>query len=186
MDLEQAIYGRRATRRFTQESVGRDVIMKLVDAAIQAPSAVNEQPWSFYVVQDAERLHRLSTGAKDHLLRTSSMAAMETHFRETLDDPTSDIFHGAPVLIVIASHVESAWAIEDCSLAAQNLLLSAHAAGLGSCWIGSAQSYLQTPAGRVALGLAVDHRAVAPIIVGHPRGTPKPVPRRAADIHWIS
>ena len=186
MELRSAIYGRRATRQYTTERVSRDDILALIDAAIQAPSAVNEQPWSFYVVEDAERLHRLSTSVKDHLLRTSSMAAMESHSRETLDDPTADIFHGAPLLIVIASHVESVWAIEDSSLAAQNLMLAAHAAGLGTCWIGSAQSYLQTPAGRASLGLEVDHRAVAPIIVGHPRVTPLAVPRRTADIHWIS
>lgn len=185
MELTQAIYGRRAIRQFTLEPVSRDDIIMLVDAATQAPSAVNEQPWSFYVVQDAERLHSLSTGAKDHLLRTSTTAAMQLHLRETQDDPVSDIFHGAPALIVIASHVESVWAIEDSSLAAQNLMLAAYAAGLGTCWVGSAQSFLQTPAGRNALGLHVDHRAVAPIVVGHPRVVPAFLQRRPADIHWV-
>jgi nitroreductase len=159
--------------------------LQLIEAATQAPSAVNEQPWSFYVVRDTDRMTRLSDGAKDHLIRTSSMATLALHLRETLADPTHDIFHGAPLLIVIASHVESTWAIEDCALAAQNLMLTAYAMDLGSCWIGSAHAYLQTPAGRAMLGLHTDHRAVAPIVIGHPSGHPQPVPRRPPDVHWI-
>jgi nitroreductase len=185
MDLKQAIYGRRSIRQFTGAPVGEEALVELINAAVQAPSAVNEQPWSFYVVRNRERLARLSTGAKDYLMRTASTAAMSTHFRETLGDPANDIFHGAPVLIVIASQFDSVWATEDCALAAENLMLLAYSMGLGTCWIGSAQSYLQTPHGRAAVGLESHHRAVAPIIVGHPRALQQSVPRHPADVHWI-
>ena len=140
----------------------------------------------FYVVADREHLARLSGAVKDHLLRTSSMAAMAEHLRETLSDPENDIFHGAPVLLVIASQYDSVWAIEDCALAAANVMLTAHSMGLGTCWIGSAHTYLQTPRGRASLQLESHHRAVAPIIIGYPRTTPQPVPRRPADVRWIS
>lgn len=50
MDLEQAIYSRRAVREYTEENIGQSVLQKLIDAAIQAPRAVNEQPWLFTVV----------------------------------------------------------------------------------------------------------------------------------------
>jgi nitroreductase len=49
MNLEQALYTRRATREFTSEAVDRSMLLRLIDAAIQGPSAVNEQPWSFTV-----------------------------------------------------------------------------------------------------------------------------------------
>jgi nitroreductase len=186
MDLKQAIYQRRSIRQFTQEAVSEDSLVALIDAARQAPSAVNEQPWSFYVLRDREHLLRLSTAVKDHLLRTSSMAAMAEHLRETLSDPENDVFHGAPVLLVIASQYDSVWAIEDCSLAAANLMLTAHSMGLGTCWIGSAHTFLQTPRGRASLRLESHHRAVAPIIIGHPRAVSSAVPRRPADIHWIT
>ena len=185
MDLRQAIYQRRSIRQFTPAAVSQEHLMALIDAAVQAPSAVNEQPWSFYVVRDREHLARLSAEVKDHLLRTSTMAAMAQHLQETLSDPSNDVFHGAPVLVVVASQYDSVWAIEDCALAAANLMLTAHAMGLGTCWIGSAHSYLQTPRGRASLRLESHHRAVAPIIVGYPRLAPPAVPRRPADIHWI-
>jgi nitroreductase len=186
MDLKQAIYQRRSTRQFTQAAVSQEDLLALIDAAVQAPSAVNEQPWSFYVVRDRQHLIRLSAEVKDHLLRTSSMAAMAEHVRETRSDPGNDIFHGAPVLLVIASQYDSVWAIEDCALAAANVMLTAHSMGLGTCWIGSAHTYLQTPRGRASLQLESHHRAVAPIIIGHPRVTPPSVARRPADIHWMS
>lgn len=185
MDLKEAIYQRRSVRQFTEEPVDQNDLSVLIDAAIQAPSAVNEQPWSFYVVRSRDHLTILSAGVKDYLLRTSSVAAMAEHLHETLSDPGNDTFHGAPVLIVIASHYDSVWAIEDCALAAGNMMLTAHSMGLGSCWIGSAHSYLQTPQGRASLGLETHHRAVAPVIVGHPRIVPPPVPRRQADIHLV-
>jgi nitroreductase len=86
-------------------------------------------------------------------------------------------------LIVICAP-EGAWAAEDCALAAQNLMLAAHAAGLGSCWIGFAQGWLRTPEGRAALKIPPDVLPVAPIIVGRPKTEPKAVPRKAAEIHW--
>ena len=53
MDLKEAIYTRRAIREFTAEPISESVIRDLIDAAIQAPSAVNQQPWSFCVVREA-------------------------------------------------------------------------------------------------------------------------------------
>jgi nitroreductase len=64
MDPKEAIYGRRAVREFTPKPVDEEVLRQLVDAAIQAPSAVNQQPWLFTVVQDKALLARISREAK--------------------------------------------------------------------------------------------------------------------------
>ncbi len=70
-------------------------------------------------------------------------------------------------------------------MAAQNLMLMAHALGLGSCWIGFAQAYLNTAAGRQALGAPAGWVTVAPLIVGHPRTRPAPVPRQEPAVRWL-
>ena len=75
--------------------------------------------------------------------------------------------------------------MENCALAAQNLMLAAYAHGLGSCWIGFAQPWLATPEGRVALELQPGRIPRAPIIVGYPQSLPPAVPRRDPEIHWI-
>ena len=185
MDLIEAIYSRRAVRAFTDDPVDDRTLRQLIDAAIQAPSAVNQQPWSFCVVRDKAVLTRLSREAKDHLLKTTAAGLLSHHFQEMLGNPDFDIFYRAPVLIVISAVAASPWATVDCALAAENLMLAAHGVGLGTCWIGFAQALLGTPEGKAALNLPATHVPVAPIIVGHPKGALSPVPRKEPDIRWI-
>jgi nitroreductase len=186
MDLKEAIYNRRAVRNFTAEPVSEDVLRQLIDAAIQAPSAVNQQSWTFSIVRDRDLLARISRGAKAYMLRTSPAALASPHFQELLGNPEFDIFYHAPVLIVISAQVESPWVIEDCALAAENMMLTACAAGLGTCWIGFAQSWLGTPEGKAILKLPDSSKPVAPIIVGHPKSPAAAVPRKEPKINWVA
>jgi len=186
MDLKEAVYSRRAVRNFTAESVDENVLRQLVDAAVQAPSAVNQQAWTFSIVRDQALLARISHEAKAHMLRTSPAAAASSHFQELLGNPEFEIFYHAPVLIVISAPAESPWAVEDCALAAENMMLVACAAGLGTCWIGFAQAWLATPEGKAALNLPDNIRPVAPIIVGHPKSPAPKVPRKEPKINWVS
>lgn len=185
MDIKDAIYGRRAVREYTNESVDEKLLVQFINAAIQAPSAVNQQPWSFMVIRDQALLDRISREAKAHMLETLPAGAMGDHLRQLLGEPECQIFYHAPILILISVVAESPWAVEDCSLAAENLMLSAHAAGLGTCWIGFAQGWLATSKGKEAIGIPSAYVPVAPIIVGHPRTSPAPVPRKQPDIRWI-
>lgn len=187
MDLTEAIYSRRAVREFTDEAVDEKMLRQLIDAAIQAPSAVNEQPWFFSVVLDKELLARISREAKAHMVKTTpaGLLSHSHHFQEILNDPKFDIFYRAPALIVISAVSKSPWVVEDCALAAQNLMLAARASGLGTCWIGFSQGWLDTTEGRAALNLPPAYLPVAPIIVGHPKSAPAPVVRKEPRIHWI-
>jgi nitroreductase len=173
MDLKEAIYTRRAVREFAAEPVDEPTIHQLIDAAIQAPSAVNQQPWSFCVVRDKA------------VLDQTSQAALSHHFQAILSDPNFHIFYHAPALILISSVIESPWTVEDCSLAAENLMLAARAVGLGTCWIGFAQAWLATPEGKAVLKLPGGYVPVAPIIVGHPKSEPPSIPRKEPEIRWI-
>jgi len=76
-------------------------------------------------------------------------------------------------------------ALKDCCLAAQNLMLAATALGLGSCWIGLSEAWLNTDEGKAALGIPPAFRAVAPIIVGRPKGSLPATTRRTADVHSV-
>ncbi len=181
MELFDAIRGRRAVRDFTPAGVEESTLMTLIDAAIQAPSAIDRQPWHFAVVRDQALLDRISIAAKTHRLRSESVVEL----RKLLEDPGFHIFYHAPVLIVISAQRHTPWIVEDCSLAAQNLMLAAHGTGLGSCWIGFAQDFLNTEEGRVMLKLPGDALAVAPIIVGHPRSLPPPHARHAPQVSWV-
>ncbi|HVX76926.1 MAG TPA: nitroreductase [Bradyrhizobium sp.] len=185
MDISEAIYGRRATRSFKTDQVSETILTGLIDAAIQAPSAVNEQPWLFTVIRDKELMSRISQEAKDHMLRTSPAGLASHHFQSILGDPDFHVFYHAPALIVISA-TSGPWTTEDCALAAENMMLSAHAAGLGTCWIGFAQAWLATAAGKAAIKVPDHYVPVAPIIIGYPTSAPPRVERKPAQIEWIS
>ena len=185
MQLAEAIFSRRATREYTVQPVDEALIAELIEAAIQAPSAMNRQPWSFCVVRNQEKLTHISNEAKAHMLRTSAAGLASHHFEEMLANASFHIFYRAPVLILISAMEEGRWGLIDCALAAQNLMLAATDAGLGCCWIGFAEGWLGTGDGLAFLGLPDGHIPVAPIIVGHPAIRPVPVVRREPEIRWI-
>ena len=186
MKLQDAITGRRSVRAYADEAVDEPTIRRLIAAAILAPNAVNEQPWTFTIVRERNRLDRISREAKAHMLATMPASVHSAHFQTVLSDPNLDIFHGAPALIVISANAPGPWIVEDCALAAENLMLAACAAGLGTCWIGFAQSFLNTPEGKKALDLPAGWVPVAPVIVGHPKNVPPPVPRKEPKVRWVS
>lgn len=185
MDVFEAIRQRRSVRAFTTEPVDEATLRQLVDAAIAAPSAVNEQSWLFTVVRDQALLARISTAAKAHVLKAPPANLSAHHLQDLLGNPDFHIFYHAPALVVISSARGGPWAVENCALAAENLMLAAAARGLGTCWIGFAQAWLGTVEGKAAIDLPEAALPVAPIIVGHPRAAAVPVPRREPEISWI-
>jgi len=190
MDITAAISGRRSTREYTKQTLDEQTILRLIRAATLAPSAVNQQPWTFTVVQNQDVLDRVSRDAKAHMLATMSAdlagGARAEHFRSLLSDPAFHIFYHAPALILISGNAPGSWITEDCALAAENLMLTAHALGLGTCWIGFAQNYLNTLAGKQHLGLPESWVPVAPLIVGFPKTPPPAVARKEPEIRWVS
>ena len=117
MDAIEAILSRRSIRRYTPQRVTEEVIQQLLEAAMSAPSAGNEQPWQFIIITDRKRL--------DEIPRFH---------------PFSDMLKEASVAIVVCGdqHREKYrdhW-VQDCSAATQNLLLAGHALGLGAVWVG--------------------------------------------------
>ena len=184
MDVKEAIYGRRAVRSFTAVPVVREDIKKVIAAAVQAPSAMNAQPWAFAVVTGRDTLKRCAESAKAHLLATLEQGAPLAKYRDMLADTAFDIFYGAPALVVVCAKPEGLHAAEDCCLAAQNLMLAAHASNLGTCWIGFARPWLELDGTKKETGIPAAYAPVAPIILGHTRERPEPPPRKAPEIYW--
>jgi nitroreductase len=181
MEVLEAIRDRRSVRAYTG-GVSRAEIDALLHLAVQAPSAMNSQPWAFAVVEDRALLQRISERAKAHLLRIAAADPKIAHYRDRLADPAFDIFYGAPALIVICA--DRGWpnAFADCYLAGENLLLAAHAMGLATCCIGFAQPYLNEAEARAELSIPDGFQVALPVIVGRPAGKVSPVSRRAPRI----
>lgn len=186
MEFSEALASRRSVRSYTGRPVEESTLRELLRAAVQAPSAMNRQPWAFTIVQNAATLARWSERAKTRLLDATSNDAKTSHYAQLLRDPNFNIFYDAGTLVVIGVTEPGRYADADCWLAAENLMLAAHAAGLGTCPIGFALSILDTPELKDELGFPDSGRVVAAIIVGYPRNTPAPVPRSEPRIlSWL-
>jgi len=185
MEFMDVLRNRRAVRDFKPDPVAPRILRRLADAAVLAPSAMNDQPWRFSIITDETMLARMSEAAKRYLLGCLHVLPKPDHFRDIFSDPKLHLFHHAPALIVISADSDNPWVSEDCALAAENLMLAAAEMQLGTCWVGFAQTWLNAPEGRAIVGIPLSHHVVAPIAVGIPKATPPAVPRRAADIVWV-
>ena len=174
---EQFLRGRRSIRTFTQETVGREVLEKLLDIACSAPSARNKQPWHWVVVEDPAEVRRLAGLVIDWMRKVMQEAPEEAETRgftravASWDEGDERICRGAPHVIV--AHAEKSWGFgaEDCALALGLLDLYATSIGLGACWGGYFYSAANIYAPLFeALGLPADHSPLYLIPVGHPAG----------------
>lgn len=183
MNFKDVIYTRRSVRRYLDRTVDKETIEQLIGAAVQAPSAMNTQPWVFAVVRDKALLKDISDKCKAYLLRAlDRMPALE-QYRPTLQDPEFNIFYNAPALVLVCSKPNlSPEPRTDCALAAENLMLMARELGLGTVWIGFAYGFLNTPEGKQMLGVPSDYGVEAPIIVGYPEAEMTTMERNAPEV----
>jgi len=185
MDVLEAIYHRRAVRAFTSEAVDKELIETLIDAAVHAPNAMDKQRWAFVIVRDRALMRRISAEAKALTLGTIGSNPDLKPFAEMLSSPDLNIFYDAPVLIIICGTQNDRFVEQDCCLAAENLMLAAHAKGLGTCWIGFAEAWLNRPEAKKELGIPATFRPIAPVILGYPQAQPKAPERHRPDTIWI-
>jgi nitroreductase/Pyruvate/2-oxoacid:ferredoxin oxidoreductase delta subunit len=189
---------RRSCRNYDETPVPRAVLEDLVKIGATAPSGTNSQRWSFTVLPSRAAVMALGDGvagffkrlnrlAENALLRGSlrlcgkkelsdyyrdyhqsvqeGLAEWEQHGRDRL-------FHGATAAILVGSRPGASCPAEDALLATQNILLAAHAMGLGSCLVGFAVSAMEKAPGiKTALGIPAAERIHAVIALGHPAET---------------
>jgi nitroreductase len=180
----EAIKSRRAIRSFEDKPVDEAAVQTLLEAATYAPSAINVQPWKFTIVMNKTEMKKLSDVAKPMLIRMLPDIGDEglVGLKKRLSDPNYNIFYNAPLLIFI-SGIKSPYAVYDCSMAAQNMMLAAYTLGIGSCWIGTAVGLANQPNVKADLGVPEDHDVHAAVIFGYPKGGfPKAPEKRPAQV----
>jgi nitroreductase len=181
MELLEAIATRRSIRKYQEKPVPRELIQKLLDTAILAPSGSNGQPWAFAIIQDKELLKSYSDRAKEMFIHLFDNRPDPQNYRQILANPDFNIFYNAGTLVVIYWH-QTPTATEDCSMAAQNFMLAAHDAGLGTCWIGFSFMLLNDASFLAELGIPEGYTAVAPLILGYPETVPQDYKRNPPKI----
>lgn len=184
MELDRCINERRSIRKYKDAAIPKGVINKILNAGTMAPSGMNAQPWSFVVIENKDTIADLSKKVKSILLKGPWPDELKKAFQSDKDV----IFYGAPLLILISvPKLEEMRNVNllDCGLAAQNMFLSAHEEGLGSCFIGFASFLNQDPKALAEVGITEGYELMAPLIFGYPAESPSPKPREVKILKWI-
>ncbi len=124
------IAGRRSHRKYLSDQLTEAQLSAIIDAALQAPSAMNLQPWHFTVVQDQDLLDRISSAVWEYVL-TKDPSDRSRRF----DDPDFHVFYHAPTVVFLSAS-PSHYAPIDCGIAVQNIVLAAESLDLGSVILG--------------------------------------------------
>jgi nitroreductase len=187
VEVLKAIYQRRAVRDYSDAEMTAPLVQELLRAAVQAPSTMNQQPWAFAVFHGRARIEGYSRRVKAHLLATTNPMFGQDPRIDQYADTKANLFHGADTVVVICAKPSPFPGVDDCYLAAENLLLAAHGLGLGSCPIGFARSWFNRPDVKTELGIPTHYEVVLPVVLGHPaHPTPAP-PKDEPEIvcwHW--
>lgn len=147
-DILNLIKERRSIRKYKKEKIDRESIIKILEAGRFAPSAENNQPWRFFVLTQEDSIKSIGKACK--------YAFLNTFVQE------------APLAIVIYSEKTHHFVKIDCGLSAQNMMLEAHALGIGSCYIGA----FREKSIKKILGLSEKEKILGIITFGYPEKIP--------------
>lgn len=178
--LLDAMRSRRSIRRYLERPVPRDVLDRLLEAARWAPSAHNRQPWRLVVITDPARRASLAQAMGESFRRDLEADALSPDEVNRQVARSYERISRAPAVIVLclsmadmdrypdARRQQAEWvmAVQSAALAAQNLLLMAHAEGLGACWMCAPLFCPEVV--RAELSLPEDWEAQALLTVGYP------------------
>lgn len=207
--LVRLMRSRRSCRRFREKAVARELLEDLVKIGITAPSGTNSQGWTFTLLPERKDVQalgaltaayysRLNRAAANPLLRIASRLVsgrvLQNYYekyyktvKEALEEwqkrGTDRLFHGAPAAILVGNSPASSCPAEDAMLATQNILLAAHAMGLGTCLIGFAVEAMRRDQ-RIGRKIGLERRETiyAVIAIGFPRDRfLRPAPRKLVE-----
>ncbi len=158
MDAIQVILSRRSIRKYTAQPVREATVEELLRAAMAAPSAGNQQPWHFVIIRDRQILAEIP----------------RVH-------PYSSMVPDAQVAILVCGDLQRekhvGYWVQDCSAATQNMLLAAHAKGLGAVWLGVYPREERVAGLRRLVGLPQHVIPLALIPIGYPAEDKPPADR---------
>ena len=184
MDVIEAIHGRRSIRAYRTTPIERSLLEEVLWAAAQAPTppASGENPLAFCVIEGVDRLASYGARAKQYAREHQP----DGNRWSWPDKPDFNVFWDAPMLVLICGRSGNAEMAFDCCRAGQNLMLAAHALGLGSCWVGAPMPWLRSPGVAEELGIPIGFAPIAALTLGHPGEAPTGNPQPRPAIHWAS
>lgn len=171
-EVLKALRERRSIRRFKSEMPPKEMIDQILEAGLYAPSGMNRQGVITIAVTNKEM--------RDRLMKAN---------RAIMGQEEGDPFYGAPVILIVLADKENRNYMYDGTLVMGNLLLAAHALGLGSIWIHRAKQEFETEEFKSLLkelGIEGEWEGIGHCAIGYKDGEdPEPAPRKENRIYYI-
>jgi nitroreductase len=194
-DLLKIIKTRRSIRRYKKKDVPDELLEKIIEAGRWSPSGDNGQPWRFIIVRDPETKKALGKIAAEGSGRRFTAEYLTGRMQERFEGlkdldkkdkaykkltsgEVSSFLANAPVIIIVCAKLD-VWDVPyDSAMATQNMVLMAHALGLGSCVVVAPVSDMRDDI-KVMKLLKIPHgyKVIAPLAIGYPDESPNPRPR---------
>ncbi len=172
-----AIMGRRSVRKYLDRPVEHEKLMTLARCAINAPSGMNAQPWLVRVVEDQKLINDVTEVYKK---ANAEQVKRDADFK--------NMFRNAPNLICVCTPAKGGGQL-DAGLLGENVMLAAHALGLGTCCLGGPVRFLKSNADArfflERLDIPADYELNYIIAVGYPDEQPEARQRDASKVKFI-
>ncbi len=192
----QNIKNRRSIRKYKDKKITKDLIKEIVETAQYAPSSHNRQPWNFTIITNKAVIDDLSKDIKSwykSIVKLSAPLSFINEVKKSVREMSARaksekdlFFYHAPVVIIIHAPNKKFF-LQDCSCAAQNIMLAARSLNIGSCWIGFADIVLNRSSKmKKKLGIPSSHKIMATVALGYPEKFPnKALPRKESNVEWV-
>ena len=172
----ETIMTRRSVRQYKPQAVEREKMQTIVECGINAPNAMNKQPWEVRVVDNADYIN----GVTELYKKANPKAAEDPAFK--------NMFRNAPTVVFIGHDTKSESSPFYCGLLAENMMISAWSMGIGSCCLGSPARFMKTPEAAEylqKLGFSEGYELLYCIGFGYPDEAPAAKPREAAKVKFV-
>lgn len=179
-EVLKVIKSRRSVRYYKQEQISQKELDLIIEAGVYAPTASNNQPWHFTIIQDQEVLKYINKKSKE--LMANSKVEMA---RKAASNPNYQPTYNAPTLIIVSCKKDSASAFgrEDCAAATQNMLIAAESMNIGSVWLGIVESLINQEEESIKFGIPEGYKPCYCVALGYKaKKTEQIAPKRNMDV----
>lgn len=172
----KTIMERRSIRKYKPQPVEREKMQTIVECGVNAPNAMNRQPWEVRVVDNPDFIN----GVTELYKKEQPKVAEDPNFK--------NMFRNAPTVVFVGRDVQSGSAEFDCGLLSENMMLAAQSMGIGSCCLGSPAAFMRSPAAAEylkKLGFSEGYELLYCIAFGYPDEAPAAKPRDLTKIKFV-
>lgn len=192
MDVREAIHQRRSIGKVKQDPIAREIIEDILEAGVWAPNHANTEPWRFWVLSGEGRKLLGRGYAEVAIAEASAAAAISAEEEEKLRIANDKKAFRAPLIIAVAVSPAEKRVVPEIEefaavhCAVQNMLLTAHAHGLGTIWRTGDPTY--HPKMKENFGLSGKEEMVGFIYMGYPEAIPTKAERLpfAQKTQWVT